>query len=221
MSTTTERSRLVAVILSSPLTLFAFLPLVVLYVLNSMELAVWAIVAWGVGAAIVLAVVGLMLPPQVFVAKTTLSSEVSKVGGLVRGGLGLFVAAIVGAVGAMAVQRDFTAETTGRGEIMTLLTLVGEVLVVVVTVRILYGIAFRMHIADPAARARAARHVMTHAFATVRGVSRLRAALRHPVFLHWSEVLSARGPYWMAATIASLATLLAVIHLIQWVASLQ
>lgn len=209
-----DRLSPVLVAATSPLLLFAFIPLLLLWALAPLGLAVWVCIVWGLGAVAVVATIGLSLPPQPFVAKTTFGAEVSQVGGLVRGGLALFVAAVVGAIGAIAVQRDFNPETSGNGEIMSLLTIVAEVLILVVVIRVLYGIAFRVHVADPAARTRAATQVMARAFATVR-THRLRGALRHPVYVHWQAVFSARRAYWMAATIGALGALYGVTTLIQ------
>jgi hypothetical protein len=216
-----SRLESLVVVLTSPLLWFALVPLVLLSVLNMVGLAMWAVAVWGVGAILLLAAIGAALPPQHFVAKSTLSSETSKVGGLVRGGFGLFVAAVVGAIGAIAVQRDFTPSTSGNGEIMTLLALVGEVLVAVVVVRVLYGIAFRVHIATATTRGRAVSQVLSRAFATVRGTQRLRRALRHPVYLHWHEVFSSRFGYWLAATVGALGTIVSVTLFIQWVGTLS
>ena len=120
----TDRARLTIVSLTSPFLWFGLVPLAVYGLSVVFGFSSWVLVAGGLSAMLLIAVAATALRPQVFAPRTTLGAELSRLGSLVRGGFGLFVAAVVGAIGAMAVQRDFTPATSGQGEIMSLFAIV-------------------------------------------------------------------------------------------------
>ncbi|AYF97183.1 hypothetical protein [Protaetiibacter intestinalis] len=165
------------------------------------QFATWTVVsliALSAIAGIGLLAVGSVLRPEDYVPRSVLARELSKLGGLVRGGLGTFVVAVVGALGTLAVQADLRADSP-RSQILWLLSGVLLCVIVVALARLMFGIAFRFHVADRGNRRRAIRNLVVSIAFRVGG--RRFAARSGSSWLvrDLNEDLAGPGPFWFAA----------------------
>jgi len=192
--------------LLSPWIFLMFVPwvaFVVVYFTAGSGAVLWVVIPWGLMTAVLVGALGLLAPATAFAPRTITTAEASRLGALVRGGFAVYLAAVLGAAGSVAVALDFGESGSGLHQVFGLLGIVALAILVVATCRLFLGIAFRWQLLPRSLRRTSATLLILKSAGFIAGHAGLRAALRSPATSAWADDLSDRIPMWLSAAIAS------------------
>jgi hypothetical protein len=192
--------------LLSPWVFLLLLPwaaFMVVYFAVGSGATLWVLIPWGLVTSLLVGALGLLAPATDFKPRTIATSEVSRLGPLVRGGFAIYLAAVIGAAGSVAVTLDFGNTRSGLNQVFGLLGIVSVAILIVATCRLILGIAFRWQLLPRTVRHASATRLVLRTAGVVAGRPGLRSALRSPTVSAWAHDLCDRIAMWLSALIAS------------------